>query len=74
MKKYPGLFVNTIEWNQKRIEKIDAELEKLSKWRFVRRQWLLSRRGRLAEKLLKQQAIKGGMNEEDYTDMLKFLK
>ena len=67
MGKYNGLFVNTIEWDKKRIEKIDAELENLPKWRFIRRQWLLRRRGKLAEYLLKMQAIKADMKDENYT-------
>ena len=74
MEKYDGLFINTIASDKKRIEKIDAELESLPKWRVVRRQWLLGQRGKLAEKLLKMQAIKANLKDEDYTTIDDFFK
>ena len=74
MGKYNGLFINTIEWDKKRIEKIDAELENLPKWCFIRRQWLLQRRGKLAEDLLKTQATKADMKDENYTTIDDFFK
>ena len=69
MKKYDGVFINTIESDRKLIAKIDAELARLPKWRVIRRQWLLGRRAKLAEKILEQQAIKAGMKDGNYTDM-----
>ena len=71
---YNGLFINTMEWDKKRIEKIDAELENLPKWRFIRRQWLLRRRGKLAEDLLKMQATKADMKDGNYTTIGDFFK
>ena len=71
---YNGLFINTMEWDKKRIEQIDAELEHLPGRRFIRHRWLLRRRGSLAEKILKQQAVMANMKDEDYTVIGDFFK
>ncbi len=64
MGKECWVFINTIAWDKERSEKIDAELGRLPKWRVVRRHWLLWRRGKLAEKILKQQAIKDRIEKQ----------
>ena len=74
MGKYQPLFINTIEDTKKKIDKINEELGRLPKWRCIRRQWLLRRRGKLAEDLLQMQATKVDMKDENYTTIDGFFK